>query len=320
MQNTICIIGVYFGELPKYFNLWKMSAEYNHGVDFLIVTDQSLKDLPANVRTLQMSLGDMESLAACELNLTDVSIKRPYKCCDFKPVYGIIFREYVKEYEYWGHCDFDMIFGDISGFLEKYNYRSYDKFLTLGHLTFYRNTDENMKRYICSGSYVDYRTVFTTDKNFMFDEITGITQIYERNGFSQFKKRIFCDISSIYSRYRDVDEYVFDEKPVNHPYQVYCWKNGHTYRQWFNKSGGHEEEYIYIHFKRRPNFEVDFNPGDNEGFFITRDGFVPFKGNPNIRDAIQLNKYNPIKELYEKVRHIMKPYIEAIKVRIWRGE
>ena len=101
MQNTICIIGVYFGELPKYFNLWKMSAEYNHGVDFLIVTDQSLKDLPANVRTLQMSLGDMESLAACELNLTDVSIKRPYKCCDFKPVYGIIFREYVKEYEYW---------------------------------------------------------------------------------------------------------------------------------------------------------------------------------------------------------------------------
>ena len=312
-QNTVCIIGVYFGNLPKYFDLWKLSAEYNKAIDYLIVTDQQLDQLPVNIRVLKMSLEQMEAMAAEKLNIPTLSIKKPYKCCDFRPVYGVIFRDYIKEYEYWGHCDFDMIFGDIIGFLEKNNYRSYDKFLTLGHLTLYRNTEENNSRYRCSGSRVDYKTVFTTDNNYAFDEVTGITQIYSKNGFPQFTKRIFCDIASVYYRFRDIEEYSLDIKAINHHNQIYYWRNGHIYRQWFDKKGGHVDEYIYIHFKKRPNFEVNFVPDAGKGFYITNKGFFLLNSEPDISIAKKYNKYHPLKEFKETVAYKLKPYTNRIK-------
>ena len=44
-----------------------------------------------------------------------VTLDRPYKLCDFKPAYGFIFGEYLKEYDYWGHCDIDIVWGDLRG-------------------------------------------------------------------------------------------------------------------------------------------------------------------------------------------------------------
>ena len=38
-KYSICIVGVYFGKLPKYFNLWLKSCENNSDIDFLIIGD-----------------------------------------------------------------------------------------------------------------------------------------------------------------------------------------------------------------------------------------------------------------------------------------
>ena len=88
-----------------------------------------------------MTLVKMKTLAQNVLGF-DVCLDRPYKCCDFKPIYGLIFKEYVSEYEYWGHCDFDLIFGDLQSFFDRYDLYKYDRFIPLGHLSLYRNTDE----------------------------------------------------------------------------------------------------------------------------------------------------------------------------------
>ena len=40
-RYKVCVIGVYFGKLPEYFNLWLKSCEYNKDIDFLIVSDNN---------------------------------------------------------------------------------------------------------------------------------------------------------------------------------------------------------------------------------------------------------------------------------------
>ena len=134
-MNEICIIGVYFGKFKNYFSLWLKSCEYNSTLDFYIFTDVLYEGYrPNNVYFVNMTLTQLKSVASKKIDL-DISLERPYKCCDLRPLYGVIFQDYIKSYKYWGHCDLDLIFGDIRFFLGKYNYSEYDKFLNLGHLS-----------------------------------------------------------------------------------------------------------------------------------------------------------------------------------------
>ena len=165
--NKVCVIGVYFGAFPNYFPLWLKSCENNPTVDFLLYTDQDLTDLPSNVFNHKITLREMKTKAEQALGF-EVSLDKPYKCCDFKIVYGLIFKEDVCKYDYWGHCDFDLVFGDLQEFFDEYQLMQYDKFLPLGHLSLFRNTEEVNQRYMCKGSSKDYQTVFTSPDFYAF--------------------------------------------------------------------------------------------------------------------------------------------------------
>lgn len=56
-----------------------------------------------------------------------ISLEAPYKLCDFKPAYGDIFKDYAEKYDFWGHCDFDMIFGNLRKFFNEDKLEKYDK-------------------------------------------------------------------------------------------------------------------------------------------------------------------------------------------------
>ena len=43
----------------------------------------------------------------------------PRKLCDYKPAYGLIFSEYLRHSDYWGHIDFDIVWGNISSYLQE---------------------------------------------------------------------------------------------------------------------------------------------------------------------------------------------------------
>ena len=76
-----------------------------------------------------------------------IYLDHPYKLCDYKPAYGYIFAEYAHGYDYWGHCDMtDCIFGNLRKFLSDDFLSGADKFMFLGHMTLYRNTDEINRR------------------------------------------------------------------------------------------------------------------------------------------------------------------------------
>lgn len=300
MENRICVIIAYFGKAPNYFPLWLKSCEKNPEVDFLFITDITVEDHPSNVKVCKTTLKDIKNKASKILGF-DASLERPYKMCDYRAMYGVLFADMLKRYDYWGHCDIDLIFGDLSGFFEKHDLNNYDRFLPLGHLSLYKNTEEVNNRYKSNKLANNYIDVFSNDKNYVFDEMGGMTPFYANGDFPFFRKRIFADIASIYSRYRLIEDYVYDEKPVNYPYQVFLWENGKCYREWICSDELHREEYAYIHFKKRPDFGIDFDVKTTDAFYITKTGFVPKE---KTTDKNTIKKLNPYKgKIYEYMEY-----------------
>ena len=294
METKICVIGVYFGTLPNYFQLWLRSCEYNKNISFYLFTDADLSAyvIPSNVRWITYSLEQMRERASDVLGF-EAALYSPYKCCDFRPLYGKIFSEYIREFDYWGHCDFDLIWGDLSYYFDLYRVNDYDKFLPLGHLSLYKNTDENNERYKLSGSRCgDYILAFSEEKHRSFDEEGGIGSIFDANYITIFKKRIFADISDTYTRYRCA------RKDKNYNYQVFFWRDGKTYRAYWRHGKIYEEEFLYVHFQKRGFLPVYEGCEFSEGFLITNTGFYPLA---NITlDTIK--KYNPYRSFfYEKI-------------------
>ena len=106
------------GKFPWYFPYFLHSCRYNPTVDFLILTDNNDPsfELPTNVKIIPYSLGQFKTDAAKALGF-DVAVESYYKLCDFKPAYGTVFADYIKEYDFWGYCDVDVIFGNIRAFM-----------------------------------------------------------------------------------------------------------------------------------------------------------------------------------------------------------
>ena len=300
----MCIIGVYFGALPNYFQLWLRSCEYNEGISFYLFTDadSSAYVIPGNVRWINYSLERMRDRASEVLGF-EAALYTPYKCCDFKPLYGEIFSEYIGEFDYWGHCDFDLIWGDLSYYFDLYRINDYDKFLPLGHLSLYKNTTEINMRYKLDGSRCgDYISAFAEEAHIAFDEEAGMGSIFDKHNLTVFKKRIFADISDSYKRYRCA------RKDKNYKYQVFFWRKGKVYRAYWMNREIHEEEFLYIHFQKRGYLPVYENCENSEGFFITNTGFYPLE---DITLDI-IKKYNPFRSFaYEK----LEKFISRLKKR-----
>ena len=322
-KNDICVLTAYFGTFPHYFCLWLKTCERNSQIDFFVFSDATYKDrLPDNVKIIPMTLARMKQLA-CKHMQMEVSLERPYKCCDYKPLYGTIFKEYICGYEYWGHCDIDLMFGDIYSFLVKNDYRKYDKFLPLGHLCFYRNTEKVNAYYKLPGSKNgDYNEVFTTDASFWFDELGGIQQIYMTNNLPNFTKRLFADISHRHRRFTLSTQCSLSEKDKNYRHQVFFWEDGKVYRTYIQHGHMFSEEYMYIHFKKRPNFEVNFDVDKVNSFFITSKGFIP-KGNAVVDKSV-MQRYNPyfgfVIETCERLFWFVSEKMYNIALRLREGK
>ena len=299
-MNKICIIGCYFGTFPSYFDLWLKSCEFNPNIDFLIFTNCEKKDFqyPQNVKIININLADIKERLDNILGI-DVKLISAYKCCDCKPLYGKIFKDYLENYDFWGHCDFDLIWGDLSKFFNQYHQEDYDKFLSLGHLSLYRNSIEVNDRYLLDGSLLGtWEDVYSVENNLGFDEDRGIYAIYKKNQLSMFEKRIFADISPSYKRFRCA------RKDKNYPYQVFFWRDGATYRAYWHNGEMKEEEFIYIHFQKRGVMPIHEKIDFNKGFFITNSGFYPMHQRyVSLDDIKRLNPYKS--EIYEKIEKIL---------------
>ncbi|MCY7279023.1 MAG: hypothetical protein LH702_36125, partial [Phormidesmis sp. CAN_BIN44] len=119
-----------------------------------------------------LTLEQFNELASQKLELP-IRVNWGYKIAEFKPAFGVIFEDYLKDYDFWGYCDLDIILGKVSHFiteeiLETYDVITASEIQLVGHFTLFRNNDtvNNLFR-----QTDDYIKVFSdVDNQYGFDE------------------------------------------------------------------------------------------------------------------------------------------------------
>ena len=289
MKNNlkICIINIYFGKLSDWFDIWISTAKYNKDIDFLLITDQSIKIDAPNIKTLKMTFDDFKKKAKEKLRF-NIKLNDPYKLCDYKVVWGIILEDMLKDYDYWGECDNDIVFGNLSHYFEKYNLKNYDKFGCRGHLTLYRNTEKVKSRYKLTGGWFGtYKEIFSSNMIWAFDETPGINAIYQKHNFSYMDDFIFADIDVNYQDIRLVEFNCYS--PKNYEKQLFYWTNGKLYRVYYDNGKMKQDEFMYIHLQKRKMLKPEFNPFNNQDFIITNGKFIEKNFNINLNVIEQYN-------------------------------
>lgn len=94
-MKSILVIHPYFGRFPKMFPFWLESCKLNKTVDFLIVTNQEIQSDSDNIIIKKSSLTQVKSEleAICGMNIW---LEKPYKLCDFRPLFGNYFQNILK--------------------------------------------------------------------------------------------------------------------------------------------------------------------------------------------------------------------------------
>ena len=172
-MEKIIILVPYFGKFPPMFKYWYKTALANITIDFVLFTDQNLES-KGNVRIVKMSFGDMRKIIQGKFDF-EISLERPYKLCDYRLAYGYIFEEYVKDYDFWGYSDIDMVLGDIR-YMLKDQINKIDKYNYHGHLSLYKKNSKanELWKIIEEDKYsCNYKQVFTTPDSMYFDEYWG---------------------------------------------------------------------------------------------------------------------------------------------------
>ncbi len=171
-ELNICVISVWFGRLPSYLPFFLRTCTANSYIDWLLISDQQLPSSSSeNIRVMAMSKTSFANLASKQLEF-DVTIDDPYKVCDFKPLFGKIFRDQLLTYKYWGYCDLDIVFGDIHKHIqpllpEKPDVISFYRGFLSGPFCLYRNTSTVINLFSqCPG----YESILQDPEHRAFDE------------------------------------------------------------------------------------------------------------------------------------------------------
>lgn len=256
----------YFGRFNNYFPLFLRSCGANLSVDFLVFTDDTTPyEYPGNVKVAYMTFNEFKARAVRKLGF-EPCLPSPYKLCDFKPAYGLLFEDYLDGYDYWGHCDCDLIFGDLGRLLMPVLDQGYDKIFAAGHLTLYRNTPENNRRFMkpLHGREI-YREAFTTPRVYVFDEDNpdpgknpgrnNVHAIFLEDSASVFCEDLSMNVSMLFDDLRrsvySPQDRSFHRPPT--PPTRYYWDNGRIIGVSWNSIAKSLEchEYLYMHFHSR---------------------------------------------------------------------
>lgn len=283
-MKNVCFICVYFGEIPKFFKTFLDSCTWNTDFDWLIIHDKPLiYDKPQNVHDIIMNLEELQRLIENKTGIKIPQVK-PYKICDFRPAFGVIFEEYLQDYEFWGICDTDLILGKLSNFITKEMLDSYDKIFTMGHMSLVRNNstcNELFKKSTKNSRC--YKEIFLNPDNCIYDEYEGFTEKFCDSGLKVYKEKHCADISKVCGRFRvnerwlirciqPKNNYTEFSKDKNYKRQIFWINNGRTFRSYIDPQKKIvNEEYSYIH---KLDFACDKKINASDSYIITTHGYV----------------------------------------------
>ncbi len=167
-MKSIVIIFPYFGTLPVQYKMWRASALQNSDINFMFFTDADVKP-EANIIVHKMPFEQFRAITEKAFDFPIV-LDRPYKLCEYKQAYGYTLKDYIKDYDFWGFGDLDLVYGDLRSFLTD-DVLNHKFLLGWGHLTLLHN-DYDTNTYFMKqvDGYQNYKDAFSTNKITFFDE------------------------------------------------------------------------------------------------------------------------------------------------------
>lgn len=172
MKYKVAQIIPYFGKWPEWIELYMYSCGCNPMVDFIFYTDCPVPERRYdNTIFHQCSYDDYCRLVGCRLGI-DYHYAHPYKLTDLKPFIGAIHELELREYDFWGMGDIDLVYGDLGMVVNDVNLSHYDVVTThnyhiAAHCCFCRNTE--YYRTLCF-KIKDWQRKVTDEKPMSLDE------------------------------------------------------------------------------------------------------------------------------------------------------
>ena len=275
-MRTVFLIP-YFGRFPNYFQFFLNSCRHNKNFDWMIFTDNTnTYDYPENVHIINMSFDECKKLIQSKFDF-EIALYTYNKLCDYKPAYGYIFQDYIKDYDFWGHCDTDQIFGNLSLFYPDELLERFDKIGSLGHLTLYRNLEKaNLMFMEPLNGKQRYKEVYTNSQGLAFDEwLSGnINEIFLNSNCRLSLDNYGADVYPYRTCFSlihfNVNEqrYVFDK--VNN--SVFKRNQGELFYCFEKDSKIYELPIPYVHLQKR-KMRIDI-PVNTNNYFIIPNCFV----------------------------------------------
>ncbi len=177
---SIAIIVPYFGQWPQWAGLFFESCCQNATIDFFFFTDCEPPATSApNLHFQRIGFADYCNFVSKRLGI-NFHPGNPYKLCDLKPYYGYIHQDELKNYDFYGFGDIDLVWGDIRKFytddiLQKNDVLSTHADRLSGHLTLMRNTPRYTQLPL---QIKKWKEKLTSPENHALDEIDLTRIIY----------------------------------------------------------------------------------------------------------------------------------------------
>ena len=277
------VISPYFingtGHWPANIEWFFASCKANPTIDFHIITDDVSVNHWNHEKNIFIHIMTFEDCKKRILDIFDYAkINRPYKLCDYRHAYGIIFKDILGKYDFWASCDCDLMFGNIREFFPDERLEQYDKMMVTGQFQISKNTPE-VNNYYClprpaDSKYKDFNweKVSRNEGNFGYDEGTGVPMLVRENG-----KPILWDMkmyANIHQRVKNgkhlYNHMVDKNEAANRPFQYWHWKDGGIYH--VDALTKKEVPKLFIHFTER-DILGDQYEGQTEIFITQKSEF-----------------------------------------------
>ena len=248
-MKSMILFMVYYGKLPNYFNLWLKAVENNNSIDFCIITDLIDKKemLPPNIKLLNIPYEIFKEKIQNAFPFK-VSIKSLGRISQFRPALAYIFPEIVKNYDYWGFIECDLIPGNIREFITDDILEKNQKIFKLGHFQIFKN-NEYMNTLFMQRvpSALSYKFAYKNNILF-FEELVGMHNIASAKNVSTYEENVFSDINCSSYIFKN-SIYGYNDLPIRK--FLFEYKNGELYRYYVENNVIVKEKTLYVHLQKR---------------------------------------------------------------------
>lgn len=269
-RPSIAIVVTYFGSAPPWLPAFLRSCETNPDVQWLLYADFEVTfPTPSNVAIRPTDLREFNARASdavgAAISIDDGSLR---KVCDFKPVYGLMFADDLRPFDWWAYSDLDVVWGDVRRFvtddlLNTHIIVSPRQRKLGGHGTFVRNTDATNRTYELIPNVVEQ---LLNPKYLRLDEnvLTAcLRELIARSSFKARPKIYWEDEMTITAAYQKA--LITDERDWR-----FEWKQGRAF-----DAQGREVMYLHFHKLKQYMSSIDFTFGDQpDAFTLSRNGIA----------------------------------------------